>query len=141
MSAPEARTGWRIGAAVALVVAVVATIALVVRLGSRPEDTAGDGAAMPMTVGRAADVVSGGGCRVVEPRTPSGHPPARPGPHSGPPGSPLSRPQRPGATRRGPRTQCHEARTRRASGFTVCLQIEEATTRFELVYEALQASA
>jgi sortase (surface protein transpeptidase) len=45
MSAPDARTGWRIGAAVALVVAVVATIALVVRLGSRPEDTAGDGAA------------------------------------------------------------------------------------------------
>ena len=39
------------------------------------------------------------------------------------------------------RTQCHEARTAPCAGFTLCLQIEEATSGFEPLYEALQASA
>ena len=58
------------------------------------------------------------------PRTPSGHPPARAGPHSGRPGSPLSRPMPGSRASRALVPGADPREPRRAPGFTLSLQIE-----------------
>ena len=60
--------------------------------------------------------------------------------HSEPPGSAVPAPQ-PGVAQRSSRTPRREARTEPRQGFILSLQIEEATSGFEPLYEALQASA
>ena len=64
--------------------------------------------------------------RVWVPRTPSGHPPARAGPHSGRPGSPFSRPHARESRNARLATPRRLVRTAARPGFTLSLQNEEA---------------
>ena len=82
---------------------------------------AGDGAAIRRRYG--AGRTAG---RVWVPRTPSGHPPARAGPHSGRPGSPFSRPHARESRNARLATPRRLVRTAARPGFTLSLQNEEA---------------
>jgi len=85
--------------------------------------SAGGEAAIPSTVRGAPD-----GCRGVGAPYPLGTPTCTGRPHSGRPGSPLSRPHVRESRNAGFRTRCRHARTAALPGFTLFLQIAEATS-------------
>ena len=85
--------------------------------------SAGGEAAIPSTVRGAPD-----GCRGVGAPYPLGTPTCTGRPHSGRPGSPLSRPHVRESRNASFGTRCPHARTAALPGFTLFLQIAEATS-------------